>query len=240
MDLTAPLLCDLVKFSGFSAPNTFIYSGCLFLLCMASTALPPWFLMPFLAVIWVNFTSTDILWISCIKYVFYCPVLVANWVSYFPPPNFISQCSTPFPVLALLGLVFVFLRCLVSRSTASISFSSWFISISSGCSMYSYSINFLVRNSQWWSLLGHFGLGFLWCCYLDHFACLMGVHLYMYLLWCSLPTIHFQWCHHFVCLHILNIFHLLRFVSCHIFLWLVYLGFTQKMDTPWSCLAASS
>ena len=99
------------------------------------------------------------------------PVLVVNRVSYVFPPNFISRLSTPFPALALLGLVFVFSRSLVYIPTASISLSSWFVSISSGCSMSSSTIIFsgpsfsMVTSSRsFWSwflmmlLLGSFSL----------------------------------------------------------------------------------
>ena len=87
--------------------------------------------MPFLDVIYVNVTSTASSCISCIKYVFFFPVLVVNWVSYVSPTNIISRRSTPFYELEFLGLVFVFSCSLVFRSPASISFSFWFVSISS-------------------------------------------------------------------------------------------------------------
>ena len=110
------------------------------------TCLPPIslrvFLMPFLAIIWVDFTSTASLCMSCIKYFLFSPVLVVNWVSYVFPPNFISKRSTPFPDLAPLGLVFVFSRSLVFRSPASIYLLSWFVFISYVFSMSSSSVSF--------------------------------------------------------------------------------------------------
>ena len=99
---------------------------------------------------------------------------------------------------------------------------------------------FLGRHFQWWCLLDNFGLGFLWCCYLDHTTCLMGDHLHMSLLWCFLCLLRFQWCHHRDRLHVLNMFHLIHFVSRCLCLRFRSLGSTQKLDTPWSFMDASS
>ena len=182
MALGAPLFCDIVRLSGFSAPITSMSYSCVYSLYMAASALYMCFLMPFLAVICVNVTYTASLCMSCIIYCFFSPVLVVNWVSYVFPPNFISRRSTPFDALSLLGLGFVFSRSLVYRYPAYISLSSWFVSVSSGCCISSSSIIFLGRSFQWWNILGDFGIYFWWCHYLDHSPCLVGSHLHMSIL----------------------------------------------------------
>ena len=136
-------------------------------------------------------------------------------------PNF--DALNPIPEFTLLSLLFVFSRSFFSRSTASIFLSCWFDSISSGFSMYSSSIimcalSSYILASYWscWSLL-------LMIFLLGSFPCLMGARLNMYLLWCFLPLIIFQWCHHHSRLHVLKLSRILRFVSRHLCLWLGYL-----------------
>ena len=137
------------------------------------TCLPPIYLhvfKPFLAVIWVNVTSTASLCMSCKKYFFLSPVLVVNWVSYVFPPNYISRRSTHFPALAPLGLVFVFSQSLVSRSPAYIYLSSWiFLSLLFDSYPHLQSF-FLGRHFWWWHLLSLFGIDSWWCHQLDHFC----------------------------------------------------------------------
>ena len=200
---------------------------------MSATALSPCFLMPFLTVIWVNVTSTASLCMSRIKHFCFPPVMVVNWVPYVSTKNLILRRSTPFPALALLRLVFVFSRFLVSRFPASVYLSYWFVSISYGCSMSSSSIIFLGLHFQWWRLLGHFGIDFRWYSYLDHSPCMMGAHLHMSLLQWFIHLLNFQWFHHRARLHVLKIFHLLQFVYCCICLLLGYMGSNEKLDTPW-------
>ena len=78
MAISAPFFCDIVRLSGFSSPINFMYYSCVYYLYMSSTALFPCFLIPFLAVIWVNVTSTANFCMSRIKYFFLSPVLVVN------------------------------------------------------------------------------------------------------------------------------------------------------------------
>ena len=66
--LSTPLFCDLVRLSGFGAPITLISSSCVYYLYMDVTYISPCFLMPYLAVIWANVTSTASLCMSYIKY----------------------------------------------------------------------------------------------------------------------------------------------------------------------------
>ena len=68
IDLNATFLCNLVRLSGSSDPITLIYSSCVYYLYMDTTAISRWFLMPFLAIICVNVTSTTSLCMVCIIY----------------------------------------------------------------------------------------------------------------------------------------------------------------------------
>ena len=97
-----PFLYDLVCLLGSSSPITFMYSNFVYYLYMTDTSLSTCFILPFLAVICMNVTSTASLWMSCIKYYLFVSVLV-NWVSYFFPPNFIFRFSTPSPFFPLLA-----------------------------------------------------------------------------------------------------------------------------------------
>ena len=84
-----------------------VFQLCIFLIhgCYRSFSM---FFMPLLAVIRVNVIFMASLCMSGIKTFFPSLVLVMNWLSCVSPSNFISRLSTPFPVLTLLRLVFVF------------------------------------------------------------------------------------------------------------------------------------
>ena len=64
---SGPLFYDLVMLLGSSDSITFMYSSCVYSLYTATTALYPCFFIPFLAVIYVNFTFMAIFCMSCIK-----------------------------------------------------------------------------------------------------------------------------------------------------------------------------
>ena len=108
-----PFLYDIVRMLGSNSLIILISHNFLYYLYMAATSLCPLFLIPLLAVICLNVTSTSILCMSCIKYFLFLLVLV-NWLLYFFPPNFIWRCLTTLPAFCLLGFVFVFSRYLVS------------------------------------------------------------------------------------------------------------------------------
>ena len=69
--------------------------------------------IPFLAVIYVNVSSTAILYITCMNY-FYISSILMNWVPYYFPPKLISRRSTHFPKFSLMVLVLVLSHSLVS------------------------------------------------------------------------------------------------------------------------------
>ena len=174
--LNAPFLCDILRLSGSSAPITLIYSSFVYYFYIYSTALSPCLLMPFLAVICVNVTSTASLCMSRIKK-FFSPVLVVNWVSYvflqtsyrgaqplFLYWTFLSLCSCFYaPWFPYLLLIFYFHLGL-------------FLSILVSPCPHLQSI-FLRRYFLWWRLIGQFGIC-LWCFpHLLHFPCLLDIHL---------------------------------------------------------------
>ena len=78
MALSDTFFCDIVRLSGFSAPITFMSYSFLYSLYMATTALSPCFLVPFLVVILVNVIPTASLCMSYILKKIFFPVLVVN------------------------------------------------------------------------------------------------------------------------------------------------------------------
>ena len=114
---------NIVRLPWSSALITFMYYNCLYSLYMAATTFYPCLLILFLAVISVNITSTASVCMACMNGFFFFSVLM-NWVSYFFPPNFVSRQTTHLPEFYLIGIVFVFLRSLVSISLASVCLSS--------------------------------------------------------------------------------------------------------------------
>ena len=192
--------------------------------------------MSFLAVICVNVTPKASLCMSCIKY-YSSPQFWWEIGCHIPLSKIYLEALKLFPVLYFIGLAFMFSGYLFYISPASILISSWFVSISSGCSISLSSISFLHRHFWWWIPLGKFGMNFWWCCHLGNFNCLMGNNLNISILrWFTL-LLHFQWCNHSSSLNMLTLYHRLHSGYCLLCLWLLYLGPTKKLDTPWSFMA---
>ena len=79
MGRIAPFFYDLVMLSGSSALIACMYYNCVYSLYMASTALSPCFLIPFLGVICVNVIFVASLCMLCINSFLFFPVIV-HWV----------------------------------------------------------------------------------------------------------------------------------------------------------------
>ena len=149
------------------------------------------------------------------------PVLV-NWVSYLFLLKSILRKSTTFPELALLGIVFLFSRYLVSIYIASILLSFWLIGASSyfysptssSCSISSSSKTFCTVIPDYGASLISLVLVLMMLSFRSfplsngYSSCSYFAYVYPLIIF---PLLDFQWCHHRPCLHFLMLSHSLYF-----------------------------
>ena len=114
---SAPLFCEFFESIGVNFPHCFhfLYMGVLLVHGLYWTLAVS--LYPFLG---CHFSKRHIhsYFVHIMHEFLFPPAVLVNWLSYFFPPNFLSRCSTPFPEYALLDMVLVFLRSLVSAYLA--------------------------------------------------------------------------------------------------------------------------